>query len=83
MRNHSHYDPHLIIGQLVNGMFWAIRNLILPVRIQIKEYWVLLNEFLFTLLYFDSYPHNFNKPTLDNHKQTFLVVVFVCKQPHN
>ena len=52
LRTHSHYDPYLIIGQLVNGQYWAIHDQILLVRRQTKEEWTLLTEFLFTLLYF-------------------------------
>ena len=59
MRTHSYYEPYLIIGQLVNGKFRAIRYQMVPVQIQTKEEWLLITEFLFNLLYFDSYAHNF------------------------
>ena len=59
MRNHSHYEPYLIIGQLMNGRFRSIWDQILPVQGHTKEEWILLTKFFFTLLYFDSYPHNF------------------------
>ena len=52
-RTHECYEPYLIIGQLVNGRSWAIQDQILLVQIQTKEEWILLTEFLFTLLYFD------------------------------
>ena len=53
IRNHSHYDPYLIIGQLVNGKFQEIWDKLLTVQIQTKEEWILLTEFLFTSLFFD------------------------------
>ena len=53
MRNHSRYEPYLIIGQFVNMIFREIRDKILPVQGQTKEEWILLTKFLFTLLYFD------------------------------
>ena len=53
MRTYSHYDPFLIIGQLVNEQFLEIQDKILLVRRHTKEGWVLLTEFLSTLLYFD------------------------------
>ena len=43
MRNHSRYDPYLIIGQLVNWQFLIIQDQILLVQRQTKEEWILLN----------------------------------------
>ena len=53
MITHSRYEPYLIIGQLVSGRFWTIQYQILLVRIQTKEEWIIITEFLFTFLYFD------------------------------
>ena len=58
---HSRYEPYLIIGQLVNGRIWAIQDQLLLVQRQIKEEWIFLTEFLFTSLYFNEYPHNFQQ----------------------
>ena len=74
---HSHYEPYLLIGQVVNGRFWKIQGQILPVQTQTKEEWIFPTKLIFTFLYSDSYPHHFNKPTFDNPKQPFLVVVVV------
>ena len=53
MKNHSRYEPYLIIGQLVNGPFREIHDQILLVRRQTKEKLILVTEFLFNFLYFD------------------------------
>ena len=59
MRNHSRYEPYLIKRQFANGGYRAIQDQILLVQRQTKEEWILLTEFLFTLLYFCYNCHNF------------------------
>ena len=40
--NHSRFEPYLIIFQLVNGCFQAVRDQILPAQQQTKEELILL-----------------------------------------